>query len=248
MNGGYRGGERDFWEERILRQDRYSSIGVRSLPETVNRCRKEALFPVIQEALGEQDLDLRGARVLDAACGTGVYAELYASLGADVVGVDLSRAALEACHRWGVPGGFAVADLSALPFPDGSFELTHAFSVLYHIVDERAWRTALAELARVTRRGGHLVMRIEWVEKGSRRADHVSHRARAEYLRVLEAEESFELRAVHPFRDLMGLRPLFVAAHRLLPGSASERLGTLVERLGLLSEHPEQKVVVFRKR
>lgn len=247
MADPYRGRERAYWEERIGRKDRYSAVGVRSLPGTVNRYRKEAVFDVIAGAVDDLGIDLTGCRVLDAACGTGIYSEHYTSAGAHVVGVDLSGAALDVARRWVASGVFCVASLSRLPFPDEEFDLTHVFSVLYHVVDDRAWRAALGEIARVTRPGGVLLMRIEWVDETAWRAEHVRHRARSEYLRVLTEEERFVLEGVYPFPDLVRLRPLFAVVHRLLPDRISERLGSLVERFRLLEEHPNQRVVALRK-
>jgi SAM-dependent methyltransferase len=43
---------------------------------------------------------------------------------------------------------------TALPYPDASFDLVYSFKVLAHVADIR---TALAEMARVTRPGGHVL-------------------------------------------------------------------------------------------
>lgn len=247
MSEPYRGREKRFWDERIRRQDRYTSIGRRSLPRALNRARKEALFGVIESILRERSLDLGSAHVLDAGCGTGIYSEFYASRGARVAGVDLSFEGLRATKAHGVSGGFSVASLTDLPFPDGRFDLGHVFSVLYHVVDDRQWRASLGELARVVRPGGLLVMRIEWVERTTRIADHVKHRARDAYLRVLTDEEGLALDGVHPFRDVVPLAPVFALARRTLPTPLSEKLASLVERFDLLRENRRQKVVVFRK-
>jgi SAM-dependent methyltransferase len=92
-------------------------------------------------------------RVLEVGCGRGEFAERIArELGADVVAVDLSPRMVALSRARGV--GARVADVQALPFADGEFECAVANWMLYHVPDvERA----LAELARVLRRGGRLV-------------------------------------------------------------------------------------------
>jgi len=94
----------------------------------------------------------RGARVLEAGCGTGLVLERLRA-GAPAVGIDLSRGMLTRAGKRGLP--VAQADLLRLPFPDGAFDVVCSFKVLAHV--ERI-EDAVAELARVTRPGGLLVL------------------------------------------------------------------------------------------
>ena len=101
-------------------------------------------------------------RVLDAGCGTGEHALRFARMGNDCVGIDLSAAVLEvageAAKRDGLDPSkieFRQAALESIPFADESFDLVHCRGVLMHIP---AWQTALAELIRVTKHGGHIVL------------------------------------------------------------------------------------------
>lgn len=244
----YEGNERAYWEERIARRDRYSSIGVKSLPSTINRYRKQALFSVIKKALRSQAVDLKSARVLDAGCGTGIYSSYYASAGAHITGVDFSYEAVTATKKLSIPGHYCQAELAHLPFADAAFDVTHVFSVLYHIVDDQNWRASLHEVGRVTQQDGILLLRVDWIDKTIRRADHVKHRAREEYLRHLTEEGPFELGGIYAVPDLTKVRPVFALLHQCLPTAWSEISGKLVERFDLLGEHRTQKVVIFRKR
>ncbi|HEY2941134.1 MAG TPA: class I SAM-dependent methyltransferase [Vicinamibacteria bacterium] len=96
------------------------------------------------------------AWILDAGCGTGHNLHHLSRLGR-AVGVDLSDEALRFCRIRGVPA--AKAGLLALPFPDAAFDCVTSFDVLYHrwVQDDRA---AVAELARVLRPGGVLLVRV----------------------------------------------------------------------------------------
>ncbi|PYQ13271.1 MAG: methyltransferase type 11 [Acidobacteria bacterium] len=95
-------------------------------------------------------------RILDAGCGTGNNLRHLARHGR-AVGVDLSDEALRFCRARGVAA--AKAELLALPFPDASFDCVTSFDVLYHrwVADDRA---AVAEMARVLRPGGVLLVRV----------------------------------------------------------------------------------------
>jgi ubiquinone/menaquinone biosynthesis C-methylase UbiE len=101
-----------------------------------------------------------GMALLDVGCGTGTDArELAAQVmpGGRVVGLDVSDTMLsEARQRSaGLPIDFVRGDAHKLEFPDGAFDGCRADRVFQHLADPRA---TLAEMARVTRRGGHIVV------------------------------------------------------------------------------------------
>jgi SAM-dependent methyltransferase len=105
--------------------------------------------------------------VLDVATGTGWTARGAAPAGARVTGVDISAALLEAAQALSAhirPRiAFERADAERLPFADGSFDgVISTFGVIFAQNQERA----AAELGRVCRKGGRLVLAV-WAPKGS---------------------------------------------------------------------------------
>jgi ubiquinone/menaquinone biosynthesis C-methylase UbiE len=101
-----------------------------------------------------------GADVLDVPCGFGRHAVPLARAGFDVVGADRSQVLLvEARRRAGDDGPELVqADYRELPFPDARFDAAlNLFSSLGYLGDEEDTR-ALAEIGRVLRPGGRLVI------------------------------------------------------------------------------------------
>jgi demethylmenaquinone methyltransferase/2-methoxy-6-polyprenyl-1,4-benzoquinol methylase len=101
----------------------------------------------------------RGGRVLDLACGTCDLAlELLRQRpDALVTGVDLSRAMLELARPKIAAHGFPLvnAPAEALPFRDGTFDGAMIGFGIRNVPDFRA---GLAELRRVVRPGGRLVV------------------------------------------------------------------------------------------
>lgn len=98
---------------------------------------------------------LDGRRVLDVGCGDGAFAGGLARGGADVSGVD-ADAAMIAAARAGMPGvKWAVGDAEHLPFPDASFDLVTAVTLLCLVGNPTR---AIAEMARVTAPGGCIVL------------------------------------------------------------------------------------------
>lgn len=102
--------------------------------------------------------DLTGMRVLDAGCGSGRFAEIALSLGADLTAVDLSSA-VDACGRNLDSPRLSIsqADIFRLPFPGKSFDLVYCFGVLQHTPDPRA---AFDALSGFVKPGGWLAIDI----------------------------------------------------------------------------------------
>lgn len=109
--------------------------------------------PAILDLVG----DVRGRRVLDAGCGSGPLVADLAERGAQVVGFDASPAMVRlARERLDADIPVLVADLGAsLPFGTGEFDDAVASLVLHYLED---WSGPLAELRRVLRPGGRLVV------------------------------------------------------------------------------------------
>jgi SAM-dependent methyltransferase len=101
--------------------------------------------------------DVAGARVLDAGCGDGWYAEQLVARGARVTAVDASaRMAEHARRRLGDGADVRVADLAhPLDFAgNGSFDGIVSALALEHVRD---WDATFAELRRILRPGGWLL-------------------------------------------------------------------------------------------
>ena len=118
------------------------------------------IAPTLLTSLGLSPEALRGARVLDAGCGTGEYARSLAHLGANVTALDLSEGALETARRidreQGLPEiDYRQADLLALPDDLGEFDYVFSLGVLHHTADPRR---GFHSLVSHVRRGGHLTV------------------------------------------------------------------------------------------
>lgn len=104
-----------------------------------------------------------GRQLLDVGCGTGddvlALAELVGP-GGRVVGIDRSAGLIEEARGRllgrRLPAEFLTGDVHDLPFPDASFDGVRADRVFMHLPDPAR---ALAEMVRVVRPGGRVVIR-----------------------------------------------------------------------------------------
>ena len=113
--------------------------------------------PATLSLLGE----VKGKRVLDAGCGPGIYAEILAGRGAEVVGFDASEKMVGlAAERLRGRAAFFRANLED-PWDrldDASFDLALSALAMDYVRD---WSGPLSEFRRVLKPGGRLVFSVE---------------------------------------------------------------------------------------
>lgn len=96
-----------------------------------------------------------GQRILDLAAGTGASSTPFAAAGATTVACDFSAGMLAEGRRRHPQLTFVAGDALRLPFGDGAFD---AVTISFGLRNVASVGTALAELARVTRPDGRLVV------------------------------------------------------------------------------------------
>lgn len=200
--------------------------------------------PTVRELLP----DVEGKRVLDAGCGTGVNATWLEGLGADVVGVDATEAAVERARERCSPDARLVrADLSEpLDFLDGaSVDLVLCQRVLGHI---REWRPVFEEFHRALRPGGVFVF-----SAGHPVSGWVTPEAADDYFAVEELTDQWGEETVHTYRRPLGahINPLVDAGFRierfLEPTPQAEFGEEYPERYERLTTVPRWEYVRARK-
>ena len=188
----------------------------------------------------------RGGHLLDLGCGTGRLASALAAAGFRVTGADRSAGMLQQARQRGVAAACAGAD--ALPWADGTFDGAISVAVMHHLAAAPLVAAGIAEMVRVTRAGGHIVvwdhnplnpywplfMRRLPQDDGSERL--IGRRE----LRRCAAAAGADVVAIHG----LGWMPDFVPPALLRPAQSIERAIERVPGSGWLAAH---NVAVLRK-
>lgn len=147
----------------VGRLDFDSAAARDALPEAYRRWRASRLGS-ITDALEERLVlelagPVEGRRVLDIGCGDGALVAALARRGAIVTGLDRNPVMLAAARARldasGLETALCEGDGAALLCPDNTFDLVTAVTVLCFVADATR---VLAEIARVLRPGGRLVI------------------------------------------------------------------------------------------
>jgi SAM-dependent methyltransferase len=99
-----------------------------------------------------------GAAYCDVGCGSGMAAQIAASRGARVFGLDASESLLSIARARVPDGDFRLGEMEQLPYPGGSFDLVTGFNAFQYAANPAV---ALAEARRVAKPGGHVVI-VTW--------------------------------------------------------------------------------------
>ncbi len=118
----------------------------------INRRTHQNLKKIVSELIEPDDI------VLECACGTGLLSAVIATKCRMLTATDFSRKMLKKSQKNCAAFcniRFAPADITALPYPDRSFDKVVAGNVI-HLLDDPL--TALCELDRVCKDGGKLII------------------------------------------------------------------------------------------
>ncbi len=154
------------------------------------------------------------ARILDAGTGTGTNLRMLRDLRySKVEGLDMSEEAIRWCADKGL-GPVRRGSVCDMPFEDGWFDAVLATDIIEHVEDDKR---ALAEIARVVRPGGNVLITVPAFPALWGLQDEVSlHRRRyrmAALVRLVRASGFSVVRAYH-FNYLLFL-PIW-AARRIM--------------------------------
>ena len=101
--------------------------------------------------------NVKGKRILDLGCGTGIVSKQLQDKGGKVSGIDLSPEMIGIAKEYAPGIDFKIGSVMKLPYRDSSFDCVLALLVMNYVPD---FDKALSEVWRVTKLGGYFVAAV----------------------------------------------------------------------------------------
>jgi ubiquinone/menaquinone biosynthesis C-methylase UbiE len=144
---------RKFYDARAEVYDKFLPLTFKTYSQNEQKCREQFV----------DALELKkNSKVLDIACGTGRDSEIIANRLSDKgelclqdISPEMLNKCIERLKKTKVSKHYCIANASYLPFPDKYFDATFSFGGLGEFSDIKQ---ALAEMVRVTKVGGKIVV------------------------------------------------------------------------------------------
>jgi SAM-dependent methyltransferase len=189
---------RQYWERRLGEQYSLAGVGYLRLGRQYNAWMYRIRARVFSRLVAGLGLPMAGKEVLDIGSGTGFYVDQWRQLGvARVTGLDITQVAVDALGLRFPDDRFYRADIgrtlpSDLPLAPGSFTAVSAMDVLFHIVEDTEYATALSNIARLLAPGGWFIWSDNFLRHGTERVPHQASRSLADSERLVR-QAGFEI-------------------------------------------------------
>jgi SAM-dependent methyltransferase len=127
-------------------------------------------IPLYKSVLARPEL-AKVDSMLDIGCGPGLAAQVFSTRAARVAGVDATALFIEIARQRTPRGDFRVAEMEALPFGNGTFDVVTGFNSFQYAAKSV---NALREAGRVAKDGGVIVIGVWGLPESCEAAGHLN--------------------------------------------------------------------------
>ena len=129
-----------------------------------------------------------GEKILDLGCGSGRLCRIIDGKNIDYTGIDFSEnLILIARENYGKK--FIVGDILNLPFPEENFDSVWAIASLHHIPTKKFRKRVVAEIKRVLKPGGRIIVTCWKIKSFLRRDVFIPFHGKKRYYHVFSKRE-----------------------------------------------------------
>jgi len=254
-----------YWEERLEKEYSLRGVGDIGLTLTYNKYLykvRSAAFDRSYKSMGLSP----AARVFDVGSGTGFYIGKWLEFCRFVSGSDLTETAVHKLRNLYPSMNFIQLDIGKeLPaeLAEQQYDAISAIDMLFHIVDDAAYKCAISNFSKLLKPGGMLLFSDNLLPFDEKRIEHQVSRSEKFVTESLEAE-GFEFIGCNPMFVMMNdpvrsnsrtLRKLFAIIYNLARrGKGISSIAGMVlyplERLLIskLSRGPSTEFFIWKKR
>jgi SAM-dependent methyltransferase len=220
-----------YWENRLRANPNLVGTGHRRFSEAYNQAMYQIAADRIHRAITTAGIDLTGSRVLDIGPGFGYFVQRYFDWGCShLTGWDITQTSIDHLSRTYTNGTFAKLDISDPDIPvTADYDLVSAISVVYHIVDENRFKTALSNMCKQVKPGGYMLVVDAFQRPRLPDSQHVRMRNMAHYKPILDAKQ--QIISTSPLYYVMSRSILPIIGPKLLSTPLAIRMSLKLERL-----------------
>ncbi len=188
-----------YWESRLQQRFTLRGVGHTMLGPAYNAYLYKVRLERLKRAMEATNCQFKNRTVLEIGCGTGVYTQVChdASVKA-YTGVDITAVSVQNLAKRYPTFHFIQADLSDKQFTiPGQVDVILIADVLFHIVDDKRFDNAIANLVRSLKPGGHLILSDLLSLQTAESSTHYRGRSFTEYQNKLD-EYGMEVKHLEP--------------------------------------------------
>lgn len=172
-----------FWKERWEKeQEKYIPCSLQIYKHNLK---------AIKALISKHKIILENRIVLDVGCGRGLYSEFYARRRNTVICCDVSEWVVE---RMQSEGRKAVLwDFSSeeeFPFANQKYYLVHCFQTLVHVIDDKKFKIACANLGERVEEGGYIIVGDRFLPDRKMKKAHIRYRTTVDYIMTIAKENT----------------------------------------------------------
>jgi len=197
---------KEYWENRLTRKFDCSGVGHISFSESYNHWLYKSKLRALTKAIREHNIDLRKASVCDVGCGTGFFVNFYHLQEVEhITGIDITDISIEKLKKQYPGYEFMTANIASPTLPETihrQFDIVNVFDVLYHLTDDKLFRQAIANMARLTNPGGYILITDKLGAETVDVAQHVRQRSWKTYENIF-ADYAIQGLAKYPLYYLL---------------------------------------------
>jgi 2-polyprenyl-3-methyl-5-hydroxy-6-metoxy-1,4-benzoquinol methylase len=152
-----------YWDQRHRTLDDLRSGGDATFDRTTNEIFYYWRMGLLLRGIGLSSSPTAPLRMLDAGCGKGWFARALVRCGHQVDAIDGSEEAISHCRALAGGPNFARSSLDTWRTPF-LYDVVYAIDVMFHVLDDEEWRSAVRNLASLVRLTGRLVL-SDWIDE-----------------------------------------------------------------------------------
>lgn len=207
---------KDYWERRLTENFDLHGTGYITLGRNYNRWLYKVRKYIFSKEIKSLGINSRNIDVLDVGSGTGFYIKLWKEMGIkSVCGLDITNVAVENLRRQYPSDKFYVTDIGEKDVGDlqkRKFDVISAFDVLFHIVDDSKYETAINNINKLLKKDGLFIFSDNFIHRSTTRSQNQASRP-LEAIEKILSQNGF---------TIIKRRPMFVIMNAPVDTNRSE--------------------------